>query len=1272
MDKMTCLSPNHAAANKVTLSVRLKQEFEDLDEVAELRYKLNEAKNETVELVAKHNEELLSCESQLAKLRSEVERGEAVRHSLECELAVARKQCGVERIALQEEKDNFFVKQELFKAQIEELQKKMHTIEENFQSTQFSWQEAQKKLEKDLKGQDLEIENYQKDQEILMSEKSSLEADIQKQNLIIQELQQKLNELDIEKNSHLDTARRQKSEIAFGLEREDRLKQELEAATQRVKRLEEGIEAERAAHLESKFNSEIIQLRIRDLEGSLQVEKAGQAQTTSDLDLIRSQFREVENAYKREKATSEELAGKLHDLEKEYSYMVKEFKAEIEKQNRMIIDQTMKLKTSEESLGTMELKLEKSKKKHLSLEEAYGCNMSELQILVETFKTPSHRLSGTSSDKDIAAGPAVIAALRHTLTDYQNTLESTSNELETKKRICAGMKEELESSEQIIHTMRKNLENNRAEQLGSKKELQRLGVACVERELHIAQLKTELVKARDICEQEKLRVLELEREIQKITQTFQKEAEEKLTFLHRIYQQLVAGCVLLKEPESLEGNFSWPELCVILQENVDSLISDVHQANKKVFHLEHACKNKADVLNDLQKKHEDSLDRLAQQMGEQQNAWQKKTRDLEQHYSVLLGEINSKAQKYQKIAEKSKDKISIYEKTKDQMALENVHIKNLLINTEKDHKSLLAACALMAGALYPLYSRAYTLATQRNFLQHQMNIYLVVQSKIRSLVQALSDSDVQKNSGSTKSPKSSGCMKHVFRRGVIVVLAARRLQKLGRSSRTLFTWIEVRNKGPSLLVCPGGDQNSKTIRPQDEMMRCEEALKWITSTDLLSAVITSMSDLLGVLNQKDLDSSSQMRLIDASKNCFSKLMSHLNVGSEARRAELQRFSISVDPHSLVHRLRCGLHRINFQTSTEDLTSTTPIVTCLTVLKKQILAFTQRLHAAEIDRRSMRRELSNIKQKIGDTSTDRNQPFQQSKMITYETYRSIFHELNNALVREQEAQSLLNEQSQQLLDLRSKIDFHSREEAEKEKTLSEALKSLSEMKLELHIRDQLVRQQDRQLTQLEQDKRLLEESLSSAEDALRTAAREKEMLTDYMKSVAVTFQKMRDQISLSRVATSRQDFTFQLPKLTPKIFEMKGYKGGSDFTVCQTMIKSFVDMYHMACTKVSNLESERVFHEKHIAALKSELQTVCLREAKVLTMEKLDAHTLPSSRAEFHQAQSNADILPLRAEPDFSESHMNFSHTDSRNFQPMDFSSLSDFTARTMQELPSKI
>ncbi|XP_056375568.1 coiled-coil domain-containing protein 171 [Hyla sarda] len=1267
---MTFISQNHTAANEVRRSMLSKREKKELDDMAQLRLELSKAKNETIQLLSKHNEELSSCESQLGKLRCEVEKGEAVRQSLEYELAEVRKQCSMERMALQEEKENSYVKQELFKAQIDELQSKMHTIEESFQSTQLGWQEAQKNLERDLKDRDFEIEIYKKEQDVLSSEKNSLEAHTQKQNMIIQELQQKLKEFDIEKNSYLDTVKRQKSEIAIGLERENRLKQELEnILNERVKRLEQSIEAERAAHLESKFNSEIIQLHVRDLERSLEVEKASQAQTQSDLDLIKSQFREVEKAYNKEKATAEELADKLAKLEKEYSYMVNEFKVEIEKQNKMITDLSAKLKKSEESLAVVEQDLEKSKKCQLSIEEAYKCNVRELQTLVESFNTPSHRLSGTYSDKDEAAGPAVLEALRHTLTDYQNKLESTSNELETKKHVCAEMREELDSSKQIIHTLKKNLENIQSEQLICEKEIQSLSAACAERESRIAQLQTELVKARDTWEREKRRALESEHGIQKITQSFQKDTEEKLTFLHSLYQRLVVGCVLLKEPDNIMGNFSWPELYVILQENVDALISDLHQANEKVSHLEYACKNKADVLRELQKKHEDSLDRLAQQMKEQQNAWQRKTRDLEQHYSALLRETNSRAQKYQRIAERSKDKISIYEKTKDQMALENVHVKNLLLNTEKDHKSLLAAFALMAGALYPLYSRACALATQRNFLQDQMNTYMDVQREIRNLVQALSDSEVKREDNSKRSPKDSRCMKRVFRRGVLVILAANRLQRLGRSSNTLFMWMEGMSKGPCLLVCSRRDQNSKTFRPPDEMVRCQEAWKWLTSTDLLSAVITSMTDLLGFLNQKVPDSRSQRQLIDTASNCFSKLMNKLNVGS----AELQRYPIQVDPDSLLHRLMCGLQRINSQTPSVDLTNITPIMKCLAVLKKQILAFTHRLHTAEVERRSLRRQLSDMKKKLNESNTEnltaQSQQCQQSKLVPYEKFKTVFDELNNALLREQEAQILLNEQSQQLLELNHKIELHSQEEAEKDQTLSEAVTSLSGTKMELRRKDQSLRQLTRQLTQLGQEKLKLEESISSAESALRTAAREKEGLSNYMKSVTAMFQKMREQTSLSRVTTSQQDFTFQLPKLSPNMFEMESYTGGPDFPVCQSMIKSFLDIYQIACTKAAALEKEIMFHKKHIAALKSELQTACLRETKSLSPAKLHASTLPISK--FHSERIIADFVRLQAEPDFSHIHMDSSHLNSGIFQPIDFSSVSDFKFTPMQELPTK-
>lgn len=64
-------------------------------------------------------------------------------------------------------------------------------------------------------------------------------------------------------------------------------------------------------------------------------------------------------------------------------------------------------------------------------------------------------------------------------------------------------------------------------------------------------------------------------------------SQEKLTFLHGLYQHLVAGCVLIKQPEGILDRFSWSELCAVLQENVDALILDLNRANEKVSVLRH-------------------------------------------------------------------------------------------------------------------------------------------------------------------------------------------------------------------------------------------------------------------------------------------------------------------------------------------------------------------------------------------------------------------------------------------------------------------------------------------------------------------------------------------------------------------------------------------------------------------------------------------------------------------------------------------------------------
>lgn len=65
--------------------------------------------------------QLSNYESQIAKLRAEVEKSEAVRQSLEYELAVARKEVGIERYSSEEKLGGA-------NKQIEQLQGKIQNI----------------------------------------------------------------------------------------------------------------------------------------------------------------------------------------------------------------------------------------------------------------------------------------------------------------------------------------------------------------------------------------------------------------------------------------------------------------------------------------------------------------------------------------------------------------------------------------------------------------------------------------------------------------------------------------------------------------------------------------------------------------------------------------------------------------------------------------------------------------------------------------------------------------------------------------------------------------------------------------------------------------------------------------------------------------------------------------------------------------------------------------------------------------------------------------
>ncbi|XP_025929371.1 coiled-coil domain-containing protein 171 isoform X9 [Apteryx rowi] len=1055
----------------------------ELDIAEDLRRKLHQAKKEKLDITIKHNQDeylelsgfketlklrickqsmhskdhvqhqLSSYESQIAKLRSEVEKGEAVRQSLEYELAIARKDAGLKRYAAEEKLSDANKRLEQLQVLNENLQQKVAETEKMFHIAQQKWKEQQQRLASDLDEKDDILRTCNNEYELLLKERLKLESILQEQNNALQNMHKKMKDMELEHNDCSELLRRQANELEYCTEREERLKKEVEVATIRIKKLEENIEAERAAHLESKFNSEIIQLRIRDLEGTLQVEKASQAEALSNLEIIKKEFKEVENAYEREKRNAQENLEKLSILEREYFSTNKQLNEEIEEKKKVITDLSERLWDNEESSKELQNELTVAKKHQAFLTETCENNMRELELLLDSFAMSGQRTAGTCKDKDKPPSPSVVLeTLRCTLTDYQNKLEDTSNELGKIKALYEKMSTELEVSKEKICSLSQDLKEAQDNLADANKELNHLHTKCVDRETLIGTLKMELQNVLQCWEKEKVRATESENEIQKLTRAYQKDMEEKLTFLHNLYQHLVAGCVLIKQPEGILDRFSWPELCVVLQENVDALILDLSRANEKISHLEYACKNKSDTMKELQQTQEDAFNKMAEQMKAQESCWQKQQKDLEQQYSGLLGEVHARAQKYQETAEKNKERFSILEKKREKLALENVHVKNTLTQTQKEHSSLLAACALMAGALYPLYGRSCALSTQRDLLQDQVNIYELVNQEIRTLVRALSDVEEKKQDEAKIKKRKFKNLIRIFRKGVIAVLAANRLKVIGQSCSALFSWVDGFKEGVGILVCVGDSKGKHDLsRNKKEQIHCVEALSWFSSSDLLAAIISSVAELQDVVSKTDPNSwLSGHLLVSAARNSFSKLMEKLNVIMETVPLDSSRSFTFVEKDSLVQRLARGLHKINAQALKAGLCDRLPIMKSIASLQKQIFEFTQRLHTAEVERRSLRLELAEFKRNLNEIKKEADKAqslqeqlnmFKQSKLITNERFESACEELNHALHREHRAQMLLNEQAQQLQELNNKLELHSSEEADKNQILSETVKLL---------------------------------------------------------------------------------------------------------------------------------------------------------------------------------------------------------------------------------------
>lgn len=1249
----------------------------DYSDHNELRRKLARSEEEHAEKTRQFNEEAMGLQSQVAKLRSTVEKGEANRQKLEYDLTITNRAANQEKRAAAERENALQKTNAGLKENIDQLKKQLQNAEETLAATRHAAKNEKHQSNQHLAEKENMILQLTNQLQIEGEEKRKLHVVIEEQESLYAELKEKCSSLENQRSSQGETLQKQQRDLEFYSEKEERLKKEIEQYQERIKSLEESIEAERAAHLETKFNSEIVQLRVRDLEGALEVEKSEVKEVKCNLDSLTKQHRELEVAFDEERDACKAEKIKVASLEESLAVEREKLQDDITEKLQIITDLSKQLEVHQKNFDALKGELSQAKKRQIQLDTTYGSSMRELELLLENFQiekpTVENKRPGGKKEKHKALSPAaVLENLRHTLVDYQNRCSNATVELKRMRDAVGKLSTDCDHYRDMVTSREKALKEAENGVSIKVKELAKSRTECAEKEATIAAMKIEVQTVSKALEEATSKMHTSEEEQMKVKSALTREDESRRMFLHSLYQRMLTGQVYMSSPDSALATYSWTDMCNLVSEQISAQISELNRASERIQHLEGVLSSKEEALRHAQESHEQTVNKLSAAIKDREASWRRQKSELEEHYNNLIKDLHTRTQKTQSLADEAWEKAQETGQAKDSLEMENARLQQSLEQSQRGESSLLAVCALLAGALWPAFGRIRALSSQRKVLSEYVRTLESLRDQTNTLSEMLSNEmEGEKRAKEEPPSKSSRRLLRdgrnpvlVFRVGVIAVIAINRLCNLGSCSLKLFVSSESPGEfGGMSVVCCGRRTKAMNFKGlvsnhrQDSLsrdtsrpsVRVTSAQAWFTSLQLqsnftgavveLQSALRKMSEAWdGESGRSDRDGSRRAasptpgnNLIAAARSAYGKIISGLQAEFSSRELgqEAWHERYSGFRGELIGLLGLGLQKWLAKGPGVGLTYISSQRT-IGALQGHILRFTQRLHAAEVDRRSLRLELSKNKQEAAELKSaqasadsqcrqtkdavrgleERIQELKEEmlSMIPIARFENVCEELNNALKREQQAQGLLNEQTAQMQEMGERLELHANQGEEKDVTLAEAVKGLSEAKMELRRKEHAIRQVSKQMSYMESEKNALADRLSDAEKTMTAAAREKEALMGYLKSVERALEQSKDQVRLSKGALGPYEHTLPQLVLPNERLAMDGLSLGPELLSCQHVVTTFVECQQQALdriaelemdkqqalSRVTHLEEEIASHKAHIATLKNELAAACRR------------------------------------------------------------------------------
>ncbi|XP_029695838.1 coiled-coil domain-containing protein 171 isoform X2 [Takifugu rubripes] len=978
---------------------------EGVPELGRPRLEIHQLQKEKLELMAAHNQETCRLQAELTRLRSQLERGEAQQVELQYQLSLHQRPSR-ERCSLAE--------------QAAQLQQTVQELQKVLDLTQRAREEDCRVQQQEVEERDALIQN-------ITSENQRLHQLLQDQEGALKELDQRIEEVQKETGVKREFTK----ELKHLREEEKRRTREKEASEEKISGLEMIVEAERSAHLETRFTCQLLQLRGEDLQAALELERSNQQGALHRAALLRAELREAERAVSQQREKNHGTERALERSEKE----LKQITSSLHREKSMTSDLTGKL--------------EEEKRHHADTRQRWRQAVQMLADVREVLLQNSS--SGSSPAKhDGSWSPAeVLQLLEATLGTSRTRLETASNQVQK-------LEEEKQSLHQLTTEQLGRLEESQQEVLRLQEGLAQLQQEASEWSAQIQGLQGQLERERQ----------ERTAEALKLTQEFQRESQARLSFLECVYQRLLARCVLLNQPQSMLGNFTWNELCDVINEQIDQLTSDLQNANEKVLQLQ---RSQEDVEEHMRRREE---------------TWS-------QQHTHTVAELQA-----------CRSECAAARRGASSLQRRLTSLTSDPCRRRGEAASFLCATGLLAGALRHAHRCLAMLRHQKAQLSRRLEEKEVLEEEVRRLAAALGGQEEQ----------GGGALRR-WRTAVWALLALHRWRQLSRHATVLFQ-VEAGRGGATVGICGGWSpkaraQVSARTAPPD---RWEEFTCWLRSQRLSSAVLVSMAGLQGALEHPG---SSPQHLTSACRSAVSRLLEHLVSQSEAEVTKL------MDPPKSKPTLGSAL-------------------------QQHFLLFSQRLHSAEVERRSLRLELTN--QKRG----------RKEEVLGAAELR-----------REQEAEALLQEQTDQLPVLQRRANTH----AAQHSGLTQALAAAQQ---EVRQKERSLRTLAQHLFAVQRDRKRLARRLRRLQGELSHAASCRSSLISSLKAAETTCQQVRESLIQSQHAAQLRPL--RLPTLLG-VKQAESMMGAA----CQSFFTSFSQLHHACVSRINWLQQEASASQSHVTS-----------------------------------------------------------------------------------------